>query len=290
MCASRMVAVRTPLTWLLTLTAGVLRLPDMEERTLSEAWRARYMCMMRQLGQLRHDEKGLTGVAIGLIAVVAVVVVGVGATVVPGLLPKSGEQRYDQDRHDITRAVLVHTSGYHPRIARTGAQQRAVEALLNVYPTFAMKYLGSNEALEEADVGNEPITNLGSVQTNPTAGRERAATPSWEDVDGDGKRSPGNEPLYYEHASPEPTADHWNTTSVTVKDVDYVVDSRDWFINLDMLVDKGYLDELPESASPDNSATGKGSYSWYVDENFEVKSMLYTRPTADTDGFHALYP
>ena len=243
-----------------------------------------------KVGQLRHDEKGLTGLVITLVVVVAVVVVGAGALVVLGLLPKSGEERYNQDRHDISRAVLVHSSGYHPKRVAGGALIRAPEARLNVYPTFARENLGNNEALEEDEVGNEAITSLGRPQTNPTGAKKRSGTPSWEDVDGDGQRRPGGEPLYYEHASPEPTVDHWNTTSVTVKEVDYVVDSRDWFINMDELVEKDYLDELPESASPDNSATGRGSYSWYVDENGEVRSMLYSYPRPDKDGFQAVYP
>mgnify|MGYP000206264366 CR=1 FL=1 len=89
---------------------------------------------------------------------------------------------------------------------------------------------------------------------------------------------------------PPPAADHWNTTTVTVDDADYVVDSRDWFVDVDVLVKKEYLTEVPASVSPDNSQSGTGSYSWYVDEDGELKSMLYSYPRPETDGFQEVYP
>ena len=235
---------------------------------------------------MMQGEKRPTGVVILAIVVVVVVVIGVAALLVPALLPKSPEERYAQDLTDITRAVNVHASGYPPKVAT----RRVREAILGLYPTFARINAGKTEALREENVGNGPITTLGAPQTNPTGAKEHTGTPSWEDVDGDLKRTPGNEPLYYHDASPAPTVDHWNTTSVTVNNIAYVVDSRDWFIDLDDLIEREYLDSLPESASPDNSVRGTGSYSWYVDENGEVRSMLYSYPRADRDGFLAVYP
>ena len=52
----------------------------------------------------------------------------------------------------------------------------------------------------------------------------------------------------------------------------------------------GFLKKVPSSASADNSAAGKGSYSWYVDENNEVKSMLYAAPRPETAGYRDVYP
>ena len=155
---------------------------------------------------------------------------------------------------------------------------------LGVLPTFAHTNRGLASALKEEDAGNEEITTPGAETTNPMGAKGFSVTPSWEDVDGDGKRDPANDKLFYHNASPEPAVDHWNTTPVTVKGTDYVVDSRDYFIDFDGMLKGEFIDSIPESASPDNSVDGAGSYSWYVDENLKVRSMLYTRPVPEEDG------
>ena len=78
---------------------------------------------------------------------------------------------------------------------------------------------------------------------------------------------------------------------MTIDGIDYVVDSRDWFIDIDLLVNKGYLNKIPLSISSDNTLdTANGSYSWYIDSSGEVKSMLYSKPTEKTNGFQGVYP
>ena len=149
--------------------------------------------------------------------------------------------------------------------------------------------MGSEAALKEEDAGNDEIVGL-LLESHPGGSKLQGGTPVWEDGDGDGIRNPANEKLFYHKAVPVPAMDHWDTTPITVNEVDYVVDSRDWFIDFDSLVKREYIKAVPESASPDNSASGTGSYSWYVDENFQVKSMLYQKPTVGTDGFQGIYP
>ena len=234
--------------------------------------------MLEALNKLSGTNKLL----LGFLLVVAVIIL---ITVVPGVIPKSPEGKYDRDRFNIARGANVYIAGYPPGVART----RVSHIELGVHPTYALKNSGVSESLKASDVGNDAITTLGSAETNPTAGKEYAGIPSWDD-NGDGKRAAGKLPLYHVNASPAPAVDHWNTTVVTVKDVEYVVDSRDWFLDLDLLVSKGYLDAVPESASPDNSATGTGSYSWYVDPAGDIKSMLYSFPKPETDGFKHVYP
>ena len=222
--------------------------------------------------------------AVLIAAAIAVVVT------IPRLLPKSPEELYREDGVKLQKAVLVHITGYSPTRVRYLSANRMDSAFYQVYPTWARSKAGAVKALEEEDAGSEQITTLLWPQSNPTGGKQQSWTPSWEDVDGDGKRVPVEDKLYYHNASPGPTVDHWNTTPVTVKDTDYLVDSRDWFINIDDLVDRDYLTEVPKSASPDNSAHGTGSYSWYVDEDGKVKSMLYNYPRPQTEGFQAVYP
>ena len=230
----------------------------------------------------------LTPLNLGIAAAVAVVVVVLTVTV-PKLIPKSPEELYDADRTLVRETVLLSITGYSAKPIKYMSANRFSDEEKNKYPSWARVRLGTRLAMKEADAGSDEITTL-VMESHPGGSKNQGGTPVWEDGDGDGLRNPVNEKLFYHKASPEPEVDHWNTTPITVKGVDYVVNSRDWFIDFDSLVDREYIDLVPESASPDNSVNGTGSYSWYVDENFQVKSVLYRQPTADTDGFQGVYP
>ena len=226
------------------------------------------------------------------IAAGVVVLAAILALVVPKLIPKSRQELYEEDRELIRKKVVLYTTGYSPTvITRMGdSGGRSTNENLGLRPTFAQTNLGTESALQEEEAPNGVITTLGIEGSNPGGSKDRGGTPSWEDVDGDGKRNPAGEKLFYHNASPEPGMDHWNTTTVTVKGTDYLIDSRDSFLNFDLMLKRKYIVKIPDSASPDNSTDGKGSYSYYVDENLEVKSMLYTRPLPETDGYQDVYP
>ena len=229
--------------------------------------------------------------AIGAAAAAGVLVAAlVLALAVPKLIPKSPEDLYDADRYTISEAILVVSSGYSPEPIEFHQLLASGNEKKDSYSTRASAKLGTANALKEADAGGEEITTLLGLESHPGGNANQVGTPSWEDVDGDGLRNPAGDKLFYHDASPAPAVDHWNTTQLTVKGTDYLVDSRDWFIDFDLLLKNEYIDKVPESASPDNSVNGTGSYSWYVNESFEVKSVLYTRPAADTDGFQGAYP
>ena len=73
----------------------------------------------------------------------------------------------------------------------------------------------------------------------------------------------------------------WSVDKVQFQGVWYAVDSRDYFIDFNLLVDAGFLQEVPESASPDNrgGVAAGGSYSWYVKANGAVESLYYFVPS-----------
>ena len=61
---------------------------------------------------------------------------------------------------------------------------------------------------------------------------------------------------------------------------EYAIDSRSYFIDFRLLVKAGLLQAVPESASPDNGGgSTSGSYSWYIKESGQVKSLLYFLPS-----------
>ena len=241
-------------------------------------------------GRLPGDQTGLSTVATLSVIVAALALLIVGYYVVPDLLPKSGGEKYEADRKSLQTAVLAFHTGYLATSPRAPDRGATADTRAGNYPTLAKPKKGTANAVKEEDAGSEPLTTLSLPQSNPTGSKGQSGTPNWEDADGDRKRTPGDELLYYDAADPAPTTDHWNTTTVTLDDTSYVVDSRDWFIDVDDLTEDDYLRGKLESASPDNSPTGTGSYSWYVDANGKVRSMLYSSPTSDTDGYQGVYP
>lgn len=84
------------------------------------------------------------------------------------------------------------------------------------------------------------------------------------------------------------TSSGWYVDKVKFQAVDHVVDSRDYFIDFDLLVKAGLLQGVPESASPDNGGgTTTGSYSWYVKDSGQVESLLYFLPS-NGDAFRVI--
>ena len=227
-------------------------------------------------------------------AAVGVTVVALAALVFFQLIYKSPEDRYLEEENLIRLAVVGYYSGFHPDVP-TGsvhASLRAETVRFLRYATLALRNAGTANALPLANVGNTEIETLGP-ESNPVGNyQDQSRTPRWEDVDGDGIRNPSGEKLFYENASPSPTVDHWNTSTVaeTETGTEYVVDSRDWFIDMQRLLETFYIEELPASASRDNHRDGAGSYSWYIDEHGEVRSLFYSNPVPTSGGFRGVYP
>jgi hypothetical protein len=224
---------------------------------------------------------------IGILLVITVI-----AFALPELTPKTSQELYEEDRVKLHKAILVYITGYSPMKTHTenvSMPGEVANTQLDVYPTKAKTMSGNIHAIMEKDVSNDPIS-MNPEQSVPGGAKRQSWMPKWEDVDGDGKRIIENDILYYHSAYPDPVVDHWNTSKVTFKKVDYVVDSRVWFIDIDLLLEKNYLEEIPISASRDNSDTGNGSYSWFVDEDFTVKSLLHKYPVSGNIGFQGIYP
>ncbi len=126
--------------------------------------------------------------------------------------------------------------------------------------------------LELIDNG-DPFTTASLF--NPVAGTVGAALGTkWTD-DGDGTRTIS--------AS---SGDTWATVDVSEpgNPGTSFTDPRYFFIDLETLVNEGFLLEMPKSASPDNKPTWAvreydGSYIWYLNDRGEVKSLLSRDPT-----------
>jgi hypothetical protein len=93
------------------------------------------------------------------------------------------------------------------------------------------------------------------------------------------------------------SAGGWYAFKVTRQATSYVVDTRNFFIDIEKMIAGGtgtnaiaVLKDIPKSASSDNNATPSsstltGSYSWYVDANGKVNSLYQKFPTNGTVQF-----
>ena len=97
------------------------------------------------------------------------------------------------------------------------------------------------------------------------------------------------------HDEDDTTQPGWQVANLTRQGSEYVVDSRDYFINFEILVSEEYLEVVPPSASPDNVPPGSnrvliGPYSWFVNKKGIVDSLLFSFPTTGNIGFQDLFP
>ena len=123
-------------------------------------------------------------------------------------------------------------------------------------------------------VAADDTTDL-STPLNPFRG-VKGGEPMWQD-DGDGDR--GEENLNSEENSLASTGTGWFVKRVDLQGTEYVVDTRDYFIDFTKLVEGGLLKEVPDSASSDNpGGHDTGSYSWYVDPNGNINSLNFHFP------------
>jgi len=73
----------------------------------------------------------------------------------------------------------------------------------------------------------------------------------------------------------------WYVDKVSFQSKDFAVDSRNYFIDFDLLVKAGLLQKVPDSASLDNGGgeDSNGSYSWFVTESGQVESLFFFFPS-----------
>ncbi|MCH8279477.1 MAG: hypothetical protein J4O03_05995 [Chloroflexi bacterium] len=77
----------------------------------------------------------------------------------------------------------------------------------------------------------------------------------------------------------------WYVDKVLLNGTAYNVDSRDYFIDFNKLVNVGLLEKIPASAAKDNAGGSEsGSYSWYVNGNGRV-TTLYAYFPSGGEGF-----
>lgn len=308
----------------------------------------------RLIRQPTPSEAGFT--LIELIVVIAIlgILIAIAVPTVRGFLESSKEQAYESDQRVIQLAVEAYY--YSPRNQRfDNRRQYPIVGKHKATTQTAWKIQKCEGTGSELPVTFDDDPNEEFKPSQHPIGGTRGGSPMWQEGDDAARdqirNQPNSEELYCPPDSEEAPdrasipgrehdpdeehdrADHWLLDAATQQDgasclKDWATrdigdpclffDSRDYFIDFCELVLRGFIEEIPRSASADHdhecigvSDSGdtdesptddgetptpttipddRGSYTWYVDSNGRVQSLYYFYPTTDRTGYQDVYP
>lgn len=211
-----------------------------------------------------------------LVVVIAIlgVMAAIAVPMVNNFLGSSKEQAYGGDVAVIQASIdAFYTNPSNARF--TGKRQ---------YPIIGANKAAGAFIQPDGDTKAHKIEV--DIEGNPLGGTQ-GGNPKWVDDD-NGIREISEDDLNDEDSV---TASGWYVAVINREGTEYIVDSRDYFIDFTKLVDAGLLEKAPTSASPDNNGgSDTGSYSWYVDKTGRVRSLPFFFPVSDQTGYQEVYP
>ncbi|MQG18611.1 MAG: type II secretion system protein [SAR202 cluster bacterium] len=139
----------------------------------------------------------------------------------------------------------------------------------------------------EGDQNSQPNVLSDGINSNPFYGGS-GGFPKWLD-NGDNKRDQSVENILNDEDS-DPNQFGWHVSKITYLSNTYYVDSRDYFINFDLLSDM--FRNYPKSAAQENcpTSTCTGSYIYFIDKNGTVQTLLAELPIESKTGFQNIFP
>ncbi|MBI4281923.1 MAG: type II secretion system protein [Chloroflexi bacterium] len=220
--------------------------------------------------KLMKGQKGFTLIELVVVIAILGVLAAVSVPLVVGYLSQAKERAYDNDVKQVQNAV----DSYYSSPDNTkwlGKRQYPIKGMDKTSSTPSELFTDGTSTSAAVTSPKNPLG--GSVGGNPV----------WLD-DGDGIR---NEENLNGPADPD-DENGWHMATAIRETKTYYVDTRDYIIDMTKLTAAKLLDGIPASASTDNGGTG--SYTYYVDVNGNVQTLLATFPKADTTGFKDVHP
>ena len=300
---------------------------------------------VREMGrQVTESGDGFT--LIELIVVIAIlgILIAIAVPTIRGFLESSREQAYEADRRVIQLAVDAYY--YSPRNERFNNDRqfpimgKRYQVPKSEDPRFAETHARLLLDKCEGEAADDRIMfeyedkyDEQPPPPHPVLGTH-GGSPIWKEGTGANNDDVRNDPLRDKRllycslvkeveedsetsdSDSEDRPDHWLAVAVTTQGIEcnresdtgcIVFSSRDYLIDFCDLVWKGFIEEIPRSASADHdhecTAPGsedtdetttpdvqRGSYTWFVDVDGKVQSLYYFLPTADRTDFRDVYP
>lgn len=252
--------------------------------------------MFHAVSRIFKRQRGFTLVEMVTVVAIMGVMAAVAVPMVNNQLGKTREKSYIQDKALIQTAVDSFFTAAD-NVRHLGQRQfpingSSISKKITAIPT-------SPDTLAFDETGN-PAVILQPV--NPLRGTQ-GGEPKWRDGTQDGNRKLGTDGLPVsvdqtdgsipigsgsEEALNNANAAFgnkkelggWYVDRVTFQAQKFAIDSRSYIIDFRLLVDAGLLQNVPESASPDNGGgSTSGSYVWYIKESGQVQSLLFFLPS-----------
>jgi prepilin-type N-terminal cleavage/methylation domain-containing protein len=242
--------------------------------------------MIKRIKNLMKGRRGFTLIEMVVVIAIMGVLAAVAVPLITSNLGKSKEQSYNTDVALVQSAVDAYYTA-PANVRHLGLRQ---------YPIIGFSSSGTLNTWVDGDTSAALTKPL-----NPLKGA-KGGDPKWRDGATGSLRDASEENLNAEAESIAGTGSGWYVVKKTREGIDYATDSRDYFINFTELVTAGLLKEVPDSASTDNTGgSATGTYSFYVDPNGVVKTLLVKYPTngvadggsnngPDNRGFQEAYP